>query len=1503
MDSSETISATPPPINASFQVSSIADDAFENDYPIVDEREFRRALDRCYTQSQNGNVCKLNFSKIPARTAFENLLEEMGIEICTSGGDEISIYLANSFHDLVMKLDVYCEEDNKRTNFFNLFENEIVEQSKLRIYLSPSATEEGYVDTFMRALLLSNSSQAVTFDLMLRKIEAYAKSVTDDFMENDRLALACIAQFRYLDSIYDCERIFNSVFDCDLESWRCAPRDALIQVLPEILPSHIVQQDTANNLQQMFLRRVSDNLLAFRVTILQTLLLLRTDEQTTNRIRGIMLQNLMKLNLEILPELVAYCLDSIQKNEKFAFRNILCSLRVHLQIENLKSTETGTGKKTVGQVITEIFEIILKKMKSSDGRYWKDTVVMLTTEKQEQNDEKDERGDIDESMEDLVPIAKKVPVLFDVLFYFALMDVSNWSHTIHNIFKQQILCNQHFQLEQLVILAFEYTEFIMHFFQSVCNFFENLMWSPMTVYMQFGAHGYKTLFLKLPSEQSRIFDHIIQHLSGTEEEITTTLSMLQNIAENHAGEMAKFSLVLSKKIPCLINFSFDNVCRFFNILLLMERTAEQSQITEKHKGLEFEIEQMISSSLVREKVWGILGILMQLQQYLMNKRLNIEDRESMLKQKLTLLDERTKHNSYLRTCFYHHFARILNTSTSIGHSTVLVVWAERLCLEFRRDYLKQLERNSTQCRLEDERYTNSLHKEWFCLSELVKHSSKMPDSESRVFEPVAHFQLLSALTSLKYLWSNKQHSDGFLVELRFILEANISMIEIDLETKDKQNRITNCDIFFFCIQWIRLMLNTFAKSDNKILEDIEYINAILRKRFALMMECQKSLKYTIQKIGEYKMPCMLNFEQIELIVFYDTPKKPSSIKSRKNAVSDDGKRDDEDDNGAKYMDDEESKLNELVDKENGDLPRNTTQTKINEGKTIEIEQLKRRITKSMGQQRLVAESQLLSFLMPLSFASIIHLIELLPKKRKQTTFLLETLGRLLEEILPKKSKKIPLLLVSRKTATKEFLENYNPKIIWHSIQSVIPTLFAILNGAVDYFKNIMNTSSVFDATKRTYYIDMSALMHSSLVLFYNIFSSVDFMKTSKDGSEEEERSHHLKMERRKSLMEKLERAMIDAAVVEDTQGVDDAEDVVSNYFISFSEIVPTLDCAVSLLQLLSCDFIDERQKSKVAKSALAYLKREWSDVEERPVKGAIFNQAVANILRLYLSFREQTERLSAIQWLLANKVSELVPEDERRRSKISSLESCHDKDLNDDERSLFMCFSKTTFASVYKVLFCSLNETIKNVLSLQAIERGKLQHDECLAFWKVATSSFCLLTLLIRVKELRNASVLLTAAREGRSFLQSFVVKSSFMYLLSDESRFARYGAEATAILKTVQIGNRSLQNMSAHAKSTKCTSLLKLLPQLRATSEQFIRTVHQLMIGVDCDSAFQIGLLKSRNLDGEELKEVEMEVADSGADDSQQGSATGEDGNGDMELIEEQSDTDMDLNDDSPIF
>ena len=59
---------------------------------------------------------------------------------------------------------------------------------------------------------------------------------------NDRLALICLGQIRYLDVVYDPKPLFNSIFRCDLENWRCTARDTLIQALPEIFLNVAVQQ-------------------------------------------------------------------------------------------------------------------------------------------------------------------------------------------------------------------------------------------------------------------------------------------------------------------------------------------------------------------------------------------------------------------------------------------------------------------------------------------------------------------------------------------------------------------------------------------------------------------------------------------------------------------------------------------------------------------------------------------------------------------------------------------------------------------------------------------------------------------------------------------------------------------------------------------------------------------------------------------------------------------------------------------------------------------------------------------------------------------------------------------------------------------------------------------------------------------------------------------------------------------------------------------------------------
>lgn len=66
---------------------------------------------------------------------------------------------------------------------------------------------------------------------------------------------------------------------------------------------------------------------------------------------------------------------------------------------------------------------------------------------------------------------------------------------------------------------------------------------------------------------------------------------------------------------------------------------------------------------------------------------------------------------------------------------------------------------------------------------------------------------------------------------------------------------------------------------------------------------KSSLKVFILEVGEYRVPNVSNFEQTELIVFYDVSKKQSS-------------RNDKGKNGIKHAVDEESRPHETDDKEN-----------------------------------------------------------------------------------------------------------------------------------------------------------------------------------------------------------------------------------------------------------------------------------------------------------------------------------------------------------------------------------------------------------------------------------------------------------------------------------------------------------------------------------------------------------------------------------------------------------
>lgn len=48
----------------------------------------------------------------------------------------------------------------------------------------------------------------------------------------------------------------------------------------------------------------------------------------------------MKFEISVLPEIVKYCLSSVQKDEKSAYKNIVRGLRENMHIDNFQNSNT-----------------------------------------------------------------------------------------------------------------------------------------------------------------------------------------------------------------------------------------------------------------------------------------------------------------------------------------------------------------------------------------------------------------------------------------------------------------------------------------------------------------------------------------------------------------------------------------------------------------------------------------------------------------------------------------------------------------------------------------------------------------------------------------------------------------------------------------------------------------------------------------------------------------------------------------------------------------------------------------------------------------------------------------------------------------------------------------------------------------------------------------------------------------------------------------------------------
>ncbi|VDK45088.1 unnamed protein product [Anisakis simplex] len=1404
--------------------------SYESDESVISEKEFRRALDRFYTQTQNENVCEADIGEYePAESDFERLLEEIGMQ--------------RRSHKESGKISTYIGKHSKRATFLRLFEADLEDDNKTLVYLSPTVSEKGQMDTLIRAMLLTKNAQTSVFEMIMKKTEYFAKDATGDKGSSDRMALACIAQIRYLDVIYEPKLLFNSIFDRSVEEWRCTPRDTLIQALPEIISNVSLQQDAAENLRQMFLKNISDHSYAYRISILRTLTILRTDIELSDKIRAQFIRSAMSVEATVLPELVGYCLSTIQRDDKRStFKNVLCALRANLHIDKLRLPSNPAALPdarkvaSIDAILAEVFVQISKYCKYGGVKFWKQAAQVVDVRSAVEDGAVDgsdcTQGDAVDYLDEAVDRDTKELELFDVLLCFCLVDVKGGcDRLMQSAFRHQLSLLKH-RLQ----LFEEITEKAIAFKQ--------------------------------------ILNQITAHLTDVDCEATAALNVLQNLVENHVDIVLPFMVQLQEIFNLLSVFSTENVRRLFQILIVLHVANKESSTSSQYQDeFETEIERMLSSPYARENVWGVLGMLMKLQVHIRQKRTETK----IISETLDGLDRATRGNSDVRAVFYSNLARLLDENPRMERSEALIDYSERLRTEFRETFFEQRGREEISSnRLEDERYTRSECCEWLKLGELVSgeghHQLLTVENEdsgsmrkgSTIAELLSLFELLRAFAKHRRRWEGDDSQEAFFNHWNRFMFA----FGVDLEAKENERRVINCDIFCYAIQWIRLMLNTFAECELTAPDEHQIIVEIMRKKFALMVECQKSLIYTIKKVGEYALPHLATNAGHKIIVHGDgaqilRKQTTGDKRAQEIIVSDEsipnnniGDEDGEKDDANKENREESVAANNNNNNNKEEGNKNSRKRKLNRG-SVDVS----RVLSYFSPFRLVSIVKLIQKSL-LKAKTNVRFLQLIPRKRKQTTFLVEILQKIIDIELPVKEKKLASWMTVCSICIFAFMSNCeipigeravdhgDMKRVWRLLIDVIPTLCEVLDGAVQYFRSFANDTNgddvLDDKTKREYFNQMSALLCATLTVFRQLFKCKELSTIELD-----ERTNRVRYERRKSVMVQIEKTLIRLNVLQEDVANEDAEASVSNYLMEISSHIPTLQCAVVLSELFtSIQSSTEHQRLSMARIALSFLRKEWTDEDGNMLKGVELHKPIGTLLFLYICLRRESKRLLAVQWIIANKLAELIPDDEKRRSKINSLEECIDDELTNDEQSAhFASFTRGSFASLYKVLFGSVNETIK-VLRMNNIERSGMNLDGCLLQWKCAASCFCLLSLMIRVKDLRNSSVLLCAAREGRVFLQNFSSKGSFLHLLNAERRFAKYAAGANSVMKTVQIGNRSLQNICVYAKTSKCIALLKLLPELRAASEMFIRAVHSVMVGVECDDAFQIGLLKSRNLD-----------------------------------------------------
>ncbi|XP_062441302.1 Fanconi anemia group D2 protein [Rhea pennata] len=1365
---------------------------------------------------------------------FEELLKTSGIILrAGEGQNEIAVDQTAFQKKLCLALKKHLAYPHVVQEFVSGLESHIKDRNQFKNCLLPCAPtrNEGsrilvhsYCESLIKLLLGIDILQPAVVTLLLEKIPEFFFDIVGTFGTN--FPRLIINQFKWLDRLIDSQDLVKKLMQMVSISPVPIQHD-IITSLPEILEDS-QQTEIARELSYLLTqgRRLT-------VPILDALSRLDLDAGLLAEVRQSAMTIVPSVKLEDLPVVVKFILHNVKAADAAEVISDLrknldllsCVLPLHTLGSQKKLKSQVQASSSMSQVTTTqncvklLFDVIKLAV-----RFQKD--VSEAWVKAIENN----MSASDHKVLDLI-----------ILLLIHSTNTKNRKQT------EKVLRNK-IRLgcvpEQLMQSAFQnHSLVIKDFFPSILTLAQMFLHSAHPAMVSFGSCMYKQAFAAFDSYcQQEVVSALVTHVcSGNEAEVDISLDVLTDLVILHPSLLMRYATFVKTILDSTQKLNPCQIRKLFYILSMLAFSQRQdgSYIQD---DMHMVIRKWLSSTVPNHKQMGIIGAVTMIGSMALKRNegdgslerseLNNE-RDGQLSTLLDLVGFCCEQTPEALALYYDELANLIEKQRGNLDLQLLDQFGKSLVEDFPSDFVVDLNPTvdgmflfplKSLYNLDEDESQGAIAINLLPLvsqSELGKVNDGVSNPSKRVISPIC----LSPSFRLLRLYTGEQNN-GSLEEIDALLGCPLYLTDLEVEGKldslSKQEREFLCSLLFYALNWFREVVNAFCKQ-----QDAEMKGKVLI-RLQNITELQNVLgKCLAATPGYVPPPATFDSEALEAVPSISAvgPVKKKNGKKKKpdgskTCFADRSQVDDSSEGN--QPDTELSELEKTAAEREAGNPLAQLQSYRPYFRELDLDVFTVLHCGLLTKRVLDTEMH----------TEVSEVVQLGPA---ELLFLLDDLCWKLEHMLtPGPTRRVPFLKErSYKDIGFSHLCQKSPKEVATYVVKLLKPLCNHMENMHNYFQAVVTENhGVVDGpgVNIQEHQLMSSCYQQLLLTFRFLFAWNGF-------------SQHENTDLLRSALQVLadrlkpgetEFLLIEELISESFQ-----------YLVNFQQSVPSFQCAFTLAQLLIA--IAEKpvtgwKREKIASLAKQFLCQSWVSPSGDREKGSQFNSALHTLLCVYLEHTDNI--LKAIEEISSAGVPEVIN---------SAKDGCS---------STYPTLSRQTFPVFFKVMMAQLENSMKSIPAGKPSDSSEVQLEKLLQ-WNIAVRNFHILVNLVKVFDSRP--VLSICLKYGRLFVEVFLKLA--MPLL--DYSFKKHRDDVQSLLKTLQLSTRQLHHMCGHSKIRQDLGLTNHVPLLKKSLEQFVYRVKAMLAFNHCQEAFWVGILKNRDLQGEEILSQASEERDSNEEDS----------------------------------